>query len=29
MWQAFKVLDVDGNGAISTDEVGEVMRSLG
>jgi len=29
LWEAFKVFDADGNNAISTEELGHVMRSLG
>lgn len=29
LWEAFKVFDEDGNGGISTEELGQVMRSLG
>ncbi|WP_088240095.1 EF-hand domain-containing protein [Calothrix rhizosoleniae] len=29
LWEAFQVFDVDGSGAISRHELGEVMRSLG
>jgi len=29
LWEAFKVFDADGNNAISTQELGHVMRSLG
>ncbi|BAZ52107.1 signal transduction protein [Nostoc sp. NIES-4103] len=29
LWEAFKVFDADGSGAISAKELGEVMRSLG
>lgn len=29
LWQAFKVLDADGNGAISAEELGVIIRSLG
>ena len=29
LWEAFKVFDADGSGAISSEELGQVMRSLG
>src|SRR4028118_900491 len=29
LWEVFKVLDADGSGAISSEELGQVMRSLG
>src|SRR4028119_2146179 len=29
LWEAFQVFDGDGNGAISAEELGQVMRSLG
>ncbi|MBR8834911.1 MAG: EF-hand domain-containing protein [Stigonema ocellatum SAG 48.90 = DSM 106950] len=29
LWEAFKVFDEDGNGGISTEELGQVMRSVG
>ncbi|KAF3883761.1 MULTISPECIES: EF-hand domain-containing protein [Nostocales] len=29
LWEAFKVFDADGSGAISANELGQVMRSLG
>lgn len=29
LWEAFKVFDADGNGTVSTEELGQVMRSLG
>lgn len=29
LWEAFKVFDEDGSGAVSTEELGNVMRSLG
>ena len=29
LWQAFKVLDADGNGAICAEELGVIIRSLG
>lgn len=29
LWEAFQVFDTDGSGAISAEELGQVMRSLG
>ncbi|WP_445242915.1 EF-hand domain-containing protein [Microcoleus sp. N3A4] len=29
LWEAFKAFDEDGNGAVSVEELGQVMRSLG
>jgi Ca2+-binding EF-hand superfamily protein len=29
LWEAFKVFDADASGAISSEELGQVMRSLG
>lgn len=29
LWEAFKMFDADGSGAISGEELGQVMRSLG
>lgn len=29
LWEAFKVFDADGSGAISANELGQVMRSPG
>jgi Ca2+-binding EF-hand superfamily protein len=29
LWEAFKVFDADGNGGVSAEELGQVMRSLG
>ncbi|XZO04697.1 MAG: hypothetical protein ACM65L_02425 [Microcoleus sp.] len=29
LWEAFKVFDADGSGGISSEELGQVMRSLG
>ena len=29
LWEAFKVFDADGSGAISSEELGQVMRSRG